>query len=94
MKVLQLTDNVLLGFARDIRFRRTVPQFDRLYRSIGKKSGCRCRKKQGSLGVILASIKLSVVRDKGLAQRIKSLTNSSTLVVHVREGNAIVRKEL
>lgn len=94
MRTIQLTDNTLLGFARDTRIRSAIPMFERLYRSIGRPRGCRCRKRQGSLGATLAAVKQAVARDSGLAQRLKKLTGANVLVVHVRQGNRIVRKDL
>ena len=94
MRTIQLTDNTLLGFARDRRIRAAIPLFERLFRSIGKPRGCRCRKRQGSLGAMLAAVKQSVARDPGLAKRLKTLTGANVLVVHVRQGNRIMRKDV
>ena len=94
MRTIQLTDNTLLGYARDRRIRSALPIFERLYRSIGKPRGCRCRKRQGSLGATLAAVKQSVACDPGLARQLKNLTGANVLVVHVRKGNRIVRKDV
>jgi hypothetical protein len=93
-RIVQLTDNTLLGFARDTRIRGAIPLFERLYRSVGKQGGCRCRKRHGTTGAILAGVKSSIARDSGLASRLKKLIGATLLVVHVREGKAIVRKEV
>ena len=94
MRIVQLTDNTLLGFARDNRIRGAIPLFQRLHRSIGKQSGCRCRKKHGTVGAILAGVKNSIAKDVGLATRLKKLIGANVLVVHVRQGKSIVRKEV
>ncbi len=94
-RIVQLTDNALLGFARDIRIRRALPIFERLFRSIGKSAGgCRCRKRHGTLGAVLSAVKNSVARDATLTARLKSLIGASKIVVHVRDGRRIVRKEV
>lgn len=95
MKVLVLSDNVLIGFARDQRLRAAVPILHRLYQSVVKGGGgCRCRKKRGSLGGMLAAVKQAIATDSGLARKLKARTNSQKLVVHVRQGNRVVRKEV
>ena len=95
MKTVQLTDNTLLGFARDTRIRSALPLFTRLYKSIGaKQGGCRCRKKRGSLGAVLAAVKNAVAKDRNLAMRLKKLIGANVLVVHARQGNRIVRQEV
>lgn len=94
-RTVQLTDNVLLGFARDVRIRGALPIFDRLFRSIGKSAGgCKCRKRRGTLGGALAGVKNSVAKDPGLSTRLKKLIGATTLVVHVRDGRRIVRREV
>jgi len=93
-RIVQLTDNTLLGFARDNRIRGAIPLFGRLFKSIGKQSGCRCRKKHGTLGAVLAGMKLAIARDAGLAGRLKKMIGATVLVVHVREGRSIVRREV
>ena len=94
MRTVQLTDNTLLGFARDRRIRTALPMFARLYRAIGRPRGCRCRKKAGSLGAMLTAVKQTVARDAGTVKRLKALTGANVLVVHIRQGNKIVRKEV
>lgn len=95
MKVLILSDNVLQGFARDSRIRSSIPVFHRLYQSmIQGGGGCRCRKRRGSLGGMLAAVKQAIAVDGGLATRLKGLTKAQRLVVHVRQDNRIVRKEI
>jgi hypothetical protein len=91
---IQLTDSTLLGYARDMRIRSAIPIFAQLYKAIGKPRGCRCRKKQGSLGATLAAVKQQVAHDSGLAKRLKALTGATMLVVHVREGSKIIRKDV
>ena len=94
MRIVQLTDNTLLGFARDLRIRGALPLFDRLYRSLGKQGGCRCRKRHGTLGAVLAGIKSAIASDSGLATKLKTLIGANILVVHVRQGQAIIRREI
>lgn len=94
-RIVQLTDNALLGFARDNRIRSSLPIFERLFRSIGKSAGgCKCRKRHGTLGAALAGVKNSVARDANLAARLKKLVGASKLIVHVRDGRRIVRREV
>lgn len=93
-RVIQLTDNTLLGFARDTRIRSSLPLFERLYRSIGKQSGCRCRKRHGTVGALLSGVKSSIASDSGLATKLKTLVGATGFVVHVREGKRIVRREV
>jgi len=94
-RLVQLTDNALLGFARDSRIRTALPIFQRLFQSIGKSAGgCKCRKRQGTLGAVLAGVKNSIARDTNLAARLKQLIGASALVVHVRDGRRIVRREV
>lgn len=56
--------------------------------------GCRCRKRRGLLGTALAGLKSAIAHDAGLASKLKARTKSKRLVVHIREGNKLVRKQL
>jgi len=95
MKTLVLSDNVLLGFARDRSLRSISPEIRRVYASLVKGGGgCRCRKKRGNLGAAIASLKHAIATNAGLASRLKARTKSQKLVVHVKQGNKLVRKEL
>lgn len=93
MKIAQISDGTLLGYARDPRIRGAMPLFRRLHKALGRTGGCRCRGRKGSLGSVLASVKASLVHGKGLAKQLKALTGAHKLVIHVREGKRIVRKE-
>jgi hypothetical protein len=94
MKTLVLSDNVLLGFARDQNLRATVPELRRVYAALKSGGGCRCRRKRGSLGAALAGLKFAIAHNAGLVSKLKARTRSQRLVVHVREGNKLVRKQL
>lgn len=93
--VVVLSDNVLLGLARDPRVRAVLPAFRTLYQSLIRGGGgCRCRKKQGNVGGGLASLKYAIASDPGLAAKVKVFVKAQHIVVHVRQGNQLVRKEL
>jgi len=93
-RILVLSDNVLLGFARDKTLREQVPELRRVFTSLQSGGGCRCRKKNGNLGQALAGLKVAIASNASLASRLKARTGSTVLVVHVREGNNLVRREL
>lgn len=94
MKVLVLSDNVLLGFARDKSLRDQIPELRRVYAALQSGGGCRCRKKRGNLGSAIAALKSSIAVNSNLASLLKSRTRSQKLVVHVRKGNTLVRREI
>lgn len=94
MKVLVLSDNVLLGFARDKALRERVPELRRVFAAIKAGGGCRCRRKRGNLGAALAALKTAIASNANLASTLKARTGSKKLVVHVRVGNRLVRKEV
>jgi hypothetical protein len=64
-----------------------------LYQSLIRGGGCRCRKKQG-VGGGLASVKYAIASDPGLAAKVKVFVKAQRIVVHVRQGNQLVRKEI
>jgi len=92
--MLVLSDNVLLGFARDKSLRAQVPELRRVFAAIKAGGGCRCRKKRGNLGAALAGLKFAISSNATLAAKLKAQTKSQKLVVHVRKGNKLVRREL
>jgi hypothetical protein len=93
MKVLVLSDNVLLSLARDPRL-RVIPAFRMLHQAVTRGGGCRCRKRRGNVGGSLVAVKHAIANDSGLATKVKAFTRSQKLVVHVRTGNKIVRREI
>ena len=95
MKIIVLSDNKLLGLARDPRIRTMLPAFRMLYQSLVRGGGgCRCRKKRGSLGTSLVAVKHAIANDVGLATKVKAHLKAQRLVVHVRQGNKVVRREV
>lgn len=95
MKVLTLSDNVLLGLARDKRLVETSAEIRRLHAALARSGGgCRCRKKRGNMGTALASLKHAIAHNANLASKLKARTKSQKLVVHFRQGNKLVRKEV
>jgi len=95
MRIVVLSDNILLGFARDRGLRSISPEIRRVHAALVKGGGgCRCRKKQGNLGAALASLKFAIANNAGLASQLKARVHAQKLVVHVKQGNRIVRKEL
>ena len=95
MKTLVLSDNVLLGFARDRSLRSISPEIRRVYATLVKGGGgCRCRKKKGNLGAALAGLKHAIASNGALVSKLKARTKSQKLIVHVRSGKKLVRKEL
>jgi len=95
MKVLVLNDNILLGFARDKGLRELSAEIRRVHSTLVKGGGgCRCRQKRGSLGAALAGLKFAIAHNQALASRLKAHTRAQRLVIHIREGNKIVRKEI
>ena len=93
MAELVLSDSVLIGFARNPHLRSNTSELKYLYNALVKGGGgCRCRKKRGSLGAALASLKYAVANSPGLAAKIKAHAKVQKLVVHVKVGNKLVRR--
>lgn len=94
VKVLVLSDSVLLGFARDKNLRERVPELRQVFAALKSGGGCRCRRKRGNLGAALAGLKSAIASNANLASILKARTRSKKLVVHVRRNNRLVRREL
>jgi hypothetical protein len=95
MRIVVLSDNVLLGFARDRGLRDISPEIRRVHAALVKGGGgCRCRKKRGNLGAALASLKFAIAHNASLASRLKAHARANKLVVHVKQGKRIVRREV
>lgn len=95
MKVLTLSDNVLLGFARDKQLIETSAEIRRLHSALSRSSGgCRCRKRRGNMTGALASLKHAIAHNANLASKLKARTQAQKLVVLYRQGNKLVKREV
>lgn len=90
---VHITDQLLLRLAADKHVRARAPVFARLYGSARNRGCGKCRKrKAGNQAQILQSIKQSLAVSENLRAIVKSATGASTLALHVRAGNKVVRR--
>lgn len=88
-----VTDQLLLRLAATKSIRAQAPNFARLYAAAHNRGCGKCRKRrQGSQAQILMHIKQALLTDERLRAIVKKASNGHVLIVHVRDGNRIVKR--
>lgn len=93
MRIVKLTDQVLLGLARTGDFRNKFSAFKQLYDSLGAR-GCGHCKNRRRQSVILPALKQSIIGNPALITAIKQQLHADSLIIFVKQGNMVAKKDL